>query len=174
MIQSGILAAGEPCELLDGWIVPKMTRSPLHDLALGLAEDEIERRLSSLWFRRSHSAVTTAGSEPEPDLAVIRGRRRDYDTHHPGPRETGLVVEIADSSLVQDRAVKGPLYASAGIPIYWIINLADRQVEVYTLPSGPAPTPGYRQRQDFLVGDSAPIVLDGTEIDRIPVSDLLP
>src|SRR5690242_18522787 len=116
MVQAGILPAGEACELLDGWIVPKMTRSPLHDLALGLAEDEIGRRLPLLWFRRSQSAVTTAESEPEPDLAVVRGRRRDYDTHHPGPGEMGLVVEIADSSLSQDRNVKGDLYARAGIP----------------------------------------------------------
>ena len=174
MMRNGILPAGEPCELLDGWIVTKMTRSPLHDLALGLAEDEIGRRLPPIWFRRGQSAVTTTESEPEPDLAVIRGRRRDYDTHHPGPADTGLVVEIADSSLSQDRAVKGGLYARAGIPVYWIVNLVDRTLEVYADPTGPAPTPGYRQRRDYRAGDFVPFVLDGVEIDRIAVSDFLP
>lgn len=174
IIQSGIISSGERCELLDGWIVLKMTRSPLHDLALGLAEDEVERRLPQGWFRRGQSAVTTTESEPEPDLAVVRGRRRDYDTHHPGPAAIGLIVEIADSSLTQDRTVKGPLYARAGIPIYWIINLVDRILEVYTDPTGPDPSPAYRQRQDYQVGDLVPLVLDGTEIDRIAVADLLP
>jgi Uma2 family endonuclease len=174
MLQSGIIPVGERCELLDGWIVLKMTRSPLHDLALGLVEDEIGRRLPQSWFRRGQSAVTTTESEPEPDLAVVRGRRREYDTHHPGPAAIGLIVEIADSSLSQDRTVKGPLYARAGIPIYWIVNLVDRILEVYTDPTGPDPNPAYRQRQDYPVGVLVPLVLDGTEIDRIPVADLLP
>ncbi|HEY7311695.1 MAG TPA: Uma2 family endonuclease [Gemmataceae bacterium] len=174
MMHNGILAAGDPCELLDGWIVPKMTRSPLHGLALGFAEDEIERRLPTGWFRRSQSAVTTTESEPEPDLAVVRGRRRDYNTQHPTPANTGLVVEIADSSLAQDRGVKGPLYARAAIPVYWIVNLVDRTLEVYTDPTGPDPAPGYRQRQDYLAGNLVPLVLDGIEIDRIAVADLLP
>jgi Uma2 family endonuclease len=174
MIQNGIISAEERCELLDGWIVPKMTRSPLHDLALGLAEDEIERHLPQGWFRRGQSAVTTTESEPEPDLAVVRGRRRDYQTQHPGPAAIGLIVEIADSSLAQDRTVKGALYARAGIPIYWIVNLVDRIVEVYTDPTGPDPLPAYRQRQDFQIGDLIPLILDSTEINRIPVADLLP
>jgi Uma2 family endonuclease len=174
MIQSGIIPAEERCELLDGWIVLKMTRSPLHDLALGLAEDEIDRRLPQGWFRRGQSAVTTTESEPEPDLVVVRGRRRDYDTHHPGPAAIGMIVEIADSSHSQDRTVKGPLYARAGIPVYWIINLLDRILEVHTDPTGPDPAPAYRQRRDYPVGDLVPLVLDGPEIDRIPVADLLP
>ncbi len=174
MIQTGIILAGERCELLDGWIVPKMTRSPLHDLVLGLVEDEIERRLPQSWFRRGQSAVTTTESEPEPDLAVVRGRRRDYQTQHPGPGAIGLIVEIADSSLSQDRTLKGPLYARAAIPIYWIVNLVDRILEVYTDPTGPDSSPCYRQRQDYQAGDLVPRVLDGTEIDRIPVADLLP
>ncbi|HEY7331106.1 MAG TPA: Uma2 family endonuclease [Gemmataceae bacterium] len=174
MIQSGIIPAGERCELLDGWIVLKMTRSPLHDLALGLAEDEIGRRLPQGWFRRDQSAVTVTESEPEPDLAVVRGRRRDFDHHHPGPADIGMIVEIADPSLAQDRTVKGSLYARDGIPIYWIVNLVDRILEVYTDPTGPDPVPAYRRRQDYQIGDQVTFVLDGTEIDRIPVADLLP
>lgn len=174
MLRNGILTAGDPCELLDGWIVPKMTRSPLHDLALGLVEDEIERRLPPQWFRRSQSAVTTTESEPEPDLTVVRGRRRDYGTQHPGPAQTGLVVEVADSSLARDRAVKGSLYARGGIPVYWIVNLVDRVLEVYTDPTGPDVNPRYRQQQDYQAADVVPLVLDGQEIDRIAVADLLP
>jgi hypothetical protein len=64
MIEAGVLREGEPVELIDGWIVAKMIRNPPHDLALGLAEDELASRLPPGWFRRDQSAVTTTESEP--------------------------------------------------------------------------------------------------------------
>src|SRR5262249_55940429 len=96
MIESGVLHEGEGGDLLDGWVVPKMTRNPAHDLSLGLTEDEITRLLPAGWFRRDQSAVTTPESEPEPDVGVVRGRRRDYRDRHPGPQDLGLVVEVSD------------------------------------------------------------------------------
>jgi hypothetical protein len=174
LIETGILQEGEPIELLEGWLVPKMTRNPPHDLALGLAEDEISRRLPPGWFRRDQSAVTTADSEPEPEVAIVRGQRRDYGTRHPGPPDMGLVVEIADSSLAQDRTLKARVYARAAIPVYWIVNIPDSQVEVYTDPTGPQPDPAYRQRRDYTAAESVPLILDGLVIGDIPVKDLLP
>jgi Uma2 family endonuclease len=174
MIQAGILREGDPYELLEGWIVPKMTRNPPHDLALGLAEDEIGRRLPPNWFRRGQSAATTPDSMPEPDITVVRGKRRDFGERHPTAAEIGMVVEVADTSLHQDRDVKDKIYARARIPVYWIINIPDHQVEVYTDPTGPDPAPGYRQRRDYRPGESVPLILDGQEVDQIPVRDLLP
>jgi Uma2 family endonuclease len=174
MIEAGILREGEPVELLGGWLVTKMTRNPPQDLALSLAEHEIDRRLPPAWFRRGQSGVTTSQSEPEPDLAVVRGPRRRYATAHPGPRDMALMVEVADSSLAHDRDFKGGLYARDGIAVYWIVNIPERQVEVYTDPSGPDPNPRYRQRQDFRVGDSVPLILAGQQVGEIPVQDLLP
>lgn len=174
MIRAGILKEDDPFELLEGWLVPKMTPNPPHDLALVLAEDEIARRLPPAWFRRGQSAVTTADSEPEPDIAVVRGPKRLYAQHHPGPQDMALVVEVADSSLPRDRTTKCRLYARAGIPVYWIVNLPDTQVEVYTDPTGPDLNPCYRQRRDFSGAEEVPLVLDGREIGRIPVRDLLP
>jgi Uma2 family endonuclease len=81
---------------------------------------------------------------------------------------------VSDSSLAQDRGVKKRLYAAARIPVYWIVNLLERQIEVYTDPSGPADQPDYRNRQDFAVSDSVPFVIDGRELGRIAVVDLLP
>jgi Uma2 family endonuclease len=174
MLQTGILREGDPFELLEGWIVPKMTRNPPHDVALGLAEDEIGRRLPPNWFRRGQSAVTTPESEPEPDLAIVRGNRRDFVNRHPSADEMGLVAEVADTSLAQDRTVKARVYARSNISVYWIINIPDRQVEVYTDPTGPDPNPHYRQRQDYRGDDSVPLILDGREIGQILVRDLLP
>jgi Uma2 family endonuclease len=58
----------------------------------------------------------------------------DYESHHPTPKEIYVVIELSDSTLEKDREVKHPLYASAGIPEYWIINLIDKQIEIYRQP----------------------------------------
>jgi hypothetical protein len=105
---------------------------------------------------------------------VVRGPRRLYANRHPGPADTALAAEVAESSLSHDRNFKGPLYARANIPVYWIINIVDARVEVYTDPTGPDPNPRYRQRQDYGPGEEVPLVLDGVEVGRIPVRDLLP
>jgi Uma2 family endonuclease len=151
-----------------------MTRNPPHDTALGLAQDELAAVLPAEWVLRGQSAVTTSESEPEPDWAVVRGPRRRYQANHPGPGDTVLVLEVADSSLDRDRAVKGPIYARDNVPVYWIINIPDDRVEVYTDPSGPADEPGYRQRRDYRRTETVPVVLDGREVGTIPVRDLLP
>ena len=83
-------------------------------------------------------------------------------------------MEVADSSLTREDTTKLRIYARAAIPIYWIINIPDRQVEVYSDPAGPEPEPRYRLQQHVGPADSVPLVLDGKEIDRIPVKDLLP
>ena len=84
--------------------------------------------------------------------------------------DVGLVVEIAESSLVTDRTEMNKVYARAGIPVYWIINLVDRQVEVYTQPSND----GYRSREDFAWDQDVPVVIEGREVGRIAMSDIVP
>ncbi len=86
LLAVGILQEGEPVELLEGLLVLKMRSSPPHALVVGLLEDEVGRLLPPDWFKRGQSAVTTSDSEPEPDLAVIRGQPRDYRTRHPAHR----------------------------------------------------------------------------------------
>jgi Uma2 family endonuclease len=81
---------------------------------------------------------------------------------------------VADSSLQRDRALKKRLYAAAGIPVYWIVNLLDSQIEVYTDPSGPGEQPDYRQQQNYDSADTVPVVIEGHEVARLGVQDLLP
>jgi Uma2 family endonuclease len=95
----------------------------------------------------------------------------DYSERDVAASDIGLVVEIADSSLTEDRDVMGHLYASSGIPVYWIVNLVDGLVEVYTNPD---PSGGYRSRIDYRQNDEIPIMIEGREIGRVAVSDLLP
>jgi Uma2 family endonuclease len=174
MIQTGILTEDDAVELLEGWIVPKMPRNPPHDGTIQIATEVLRQRLPSGWQVRVQSALTTGDSEPEPDLAIVRGDTRTYLSRHPGPQDTALVVEVADSSLNRDRQDKGRLYARASIVCYWIINLVDEQVEVYTAPSGPDANPGYRQRQDYDVQSAVPLMIDGQDRGPVPVRDLLP
>ena len=175
MIQAGIIGEDDNVELLEGWIVPKMGRNPPHDTMISvIMTDILPPLLPKGWFRRVQSAVTTTASEPEPDVAVIRGTQRDYLARHPGPADMALVIEVADSSLSRDRTIKGPIYAAAAVPIYWIINLVDSQIEVYTDPTGPGAAPVYRVRQDYRIGDLVPFVVDGRDLGPIPAQELLP
>jgi Uma2 family endonuclease len=174
LIQAGVLTEEDPVELLEGWIVPKMTRNPRHDVALDQSQEVLRAKLPAGWRLRIHSAITTNDSEPEPDVAVVRGPIRNFLSRHPGPQDIGVLIEISDSSLSHDRNDKGRSYARAGIVCYWIINLVDRQVEVYTDPTGPDGTPCYRRRQDYGVDQEVPLVLDGQEVARIAVRELLP
>jgi hypothetical protein len=83
-------------------------------------------------------------------------------------------VEVADSSLRRDRDLKKRIYARAAIPSYWIVNLADRRIEVYTAPSGPGASPDYAERADYAAEDAVPVVIEGREVGRVAVGMVLP
>jgi Uma2 family endonuclease len=175
MIQAGILGEDDDVELLEGWIVPKMAKNPPHEaVTCWILNRRLAPHLPDGWHCRGQSAITTADSEPEPDIAVVRGSELDYLSRHPGPADMALVVEVSESSLPHDRLHKTRIYARASVPVYWIINLVDRQVEAYTHPTGPDPAPSYRAQQVYRAGDLVPFVVDGRELGPIPAQDLLP
>jgi Uma2 family endonuclease len=174
MIKKGILAEDAPVELLEGWLVPKMSKNPPHLVATVLTRSALDQLLSEGFYVQVQDPVTTDDSEPEPDIGVVRGKPRDFSQRLPRPADMGLVIEVSESSLTRDRTIKKRIFARAQIPVYWIINLVDRQLEVYTDPSGPGDQPDYRQRRDYGPADLVPVVLDGKEIGRLPVRDLLP
>jgi Uma2 family endonuclease len=141
---------------------------------LGAVQDACQTALSAHWHIRIQDPITTEDSEPEPDLVIARGKRRDYLSRHPFPQETALVVEVADTTLLEDQTVKARIYARAGIKVYWIVNLVEMQIEVYTNPVRRGKDPRYRQQQNYGIGDEVPLVIDGKELARIAVRDLLP
>ena len=111
-----------------------------------------------------------AYDEPEPDVSVVRGSRLDYKDRIPEPADIALLVEVSDSTLSGDRGKKLPAYAKGGIPVYWIINLVDRQVEVYSGPvAGSYPSPAI-----YVSGQQVPIAIGGQQLQPIAVDDLLP
>jgi Uma2 family endonuclease len=95
-------------------------------------------------------------------------------TRHPGPADFGIVIEVSNTTLDSDRTDKLAIYARARLPVYWIVNLIDMQIEVYEQPSGPTVSPDYATRNTYKPGDAVPLVLDGNAVGTIPVSDLLP
>lgn len=174
MARAGILLDGDPIELLEGWLVKKMTKDPPHTLAVGCTFDSLRQLIGPDWHIRIEGPVTTGASEPEPDVSVVRGHRRQYADRHPVPDDVGLLVEVADTSLERDRGWKKRIYAAARITVYWIVNLIDGQVEVLVRPTGPGEQPDYASRQVYRAGDAVPVVLDDKEVGRIAVNDLLP
>lgn len=173
MIQAGVLVEGAPVELLEGLLITKMTKNPPHDTALDLTQNAIADLLPAGWRVRVQSAITTGDSEPEPDVSVVLGPARRYVKAHPRPKEIALVVEVADASLFEDRGRKARLYARARIPVYWIVNLQESEVEVYTNPKG-ARSRAYCQRDDYGIDESVPLIIEGGEVGQIPVRELLP
>lgn len=172
LIAKGWFAANERFELLEGVVVEKMTKNPTHVIVNRRCEQVIARLLSPGWHIRSQDPITLSSSEPEPDLAIVRGQFEDYATRHPNGADVGLVIEVADASLVTDR-FKAEIYAGAGIPWYWIVNIPGRVVELHAQPTTTGEKPHYADVRRCGLSDEVPLVLDGQEIAQIKVGELL-
>ncbi|MHB1423563.1 MAG: Uma2 family endonuclease [Gemmataceae bacterium] len=173
MIRTGILTEDHRVELLEGVIVDKMPHNPPHDGTITRIQRRLAQQISEDWLIRVRCAITLRDSEPEPDLALVKGPEEVYFARHPGPRDILLLIEVADTTLEGDRQVKGRMYARARIPVYWIINLNDRRVEVYTAPKG-GKSPAYRRRIDYASDAKLSLAIEGEELGQVRVSDLLP
>ena len=139
MVEAGVLGPDDKVELLDGQVVPKMSQNEPHAVATGLVSDALRDVFGTSAHPRDEKPLALSDlSEPEPDIAVVRGARRDYLGGHPAPADVLLLVEVADTSLLQDRVRKLPLYAEAGVVECWIVNLQDGVVEVHRDPVGRA------------------------------------
>ncbi len=182
MAAASILAAQERVELLDGEIVVMAPNGNRHQSCV----DRLGERFTLELRGRAHVRVQGPvrlddRSEPQPDIALLRRRYDYYATGHPGPEDVLLLVEVADSTLELDRGEKLQLYARAGIPEVWIVNLQERRVESYTDPTSADPTSadptsadptsdGYSAERHFETGDSvAPLRFPDValEVERI-------
>jgi hypothetical protein len=173
MVETGILAETERVELLEGYVVARMVHNPPHDAAVDYAQEILRALLPRGWRVREQKAILAGRSQPEPDLAIVRGPASRYARRHPGPKDIALLIEVSDASLAYDRGPKLALYGRSRIPIYWIVNLVDSQVEVYTKPrAGRSPT--YQEQCFYGLKDAVPLVIEGQEACRIPVQELLP
>jgi Uma2 family endonuclease len=176
MVDAGIIGEHDRVHLIDGILVAKMTQNDPHCTADDLVGEALRGLLPPGWYVRGDKPIRLPGragradSKPEPDRCVVRGTILDYARRTPGPADVGLVVEVADTSLAEDRRRAAEVYGPAGLPAVWIVDINGRRVEVYSDP-GPE---GYGPPAIVPEGDSVPLVLDGREVGRIAVAAILP
>ncbi len=161
-------------ELVGGKLMAAERQSATHYTAIQKTARVLALAFGPGWEVRTQGPIGLGhGSEPVPDVAVVPGSPDDYRTHHPS-RPT-LTVEVAESSLEVDRVTKGSLYARAGLAEYWVLNLADRVLEVYQKPAAdPAAPFGWRYLHCEVLDRAArvtPVTLASTSI---AVAALLP
>ncbi|MCS6923025.1 MAG: Uma2 family endonuclease [Fimbriimonadales bacterium] len=152
-------------ELIEGDIYAMPPEGPEH---AGVGSDIAYlffQRNATQWHLRVGKPLHLGDNEPLPDIAIVPGRPRDYLNQH--PTTALLVIEIASTSLLRDRALKIPLYARAGIPEYWIINLAERCLEVYREPAAD----GYRAFRRYTPDETIAPLFESEW--SIPVAELL-
>lgn len=170
MAEAGILAEGEKVELIEGLIVQKMTRNAPHDGTLQVVSRRLLALISTNWEVRSQSAIITNDSEPKPDFAIVPGPVDRYGAGQPHSSDVLFVIEVADSSLAFDRR-KASLYARGGVPLYWIVNVAERQLEVF---SEPDTANGVYLRQEILTEEKlVDFSIAGEKLGPLPVRDFL-
>jgi len=132
LVEAGLLA-DEAVELLEGALVEVMTEGPRHAwLVIELAEALRALLPGHLRVRESHPLAAADTSEPEPDIAVVPGDSHVPDRH---PAEAELVVEVAETSRVKDLGTKARVYAAAGVPVYWVVDLTLDVVHVHRAPA---------------------------------------
>ncbi|MBI3392732.1 MAG: Uma2 family endonuclease [Nitrospirae bacterium] len=172
MVEAGIFGPGERLELVEGEIVRMTPQGSVHATGIQLAQETLGTLFRAGFLVRVQMPLALGSvSEPEPDIAVVPGSPRDFRQTHPAM--AALIVEVSDSTLAFDRQTKGRLYAEAGIPEYWIVNLIDGKLEVYREPTAPAKGTAY-YREILTLGPSnivSPLAAPGSSIR---VADLLP
>ncbi len=173
MLNAEVFADHDRVELWDGRIYKKMAKTQAHAVAGNLASIVLGRLLPDGWFPGSENPVTIdQGRVPVPDFVVLRGHPKDYIHRSPRPNDVGLIVEFSLTSLKFDIGAKLAGYASANIPVYWVLNLVENVILVFERPV-PAER-RYESSQTYAVGQSVPLRLDGVLIAEIAALDLLP
>ena len=176
MIRAGILTADDPVELIEGWLFRKMSKNPPHTVA----SRRLRRCLTPLLpdnldlISQDPISLERFDSEPEPDFAIVSFDSSNSADGHPTAKDTQLVIEVSHTTLGNDLTDKKALYAKAGIPVYWVVNLVDSQIEVFTQPSRSAKVPTYRTHQVFRAPQKVPVVLNGKRAGFVLVADVLP
>ena len=174
LIDLGVFQPGEEIELIGGELMVAEPQGAPHYTAIRKTAKALEGAFGPGWEVRTEGPIGLDDeSEPEPDVAVVPGAPDDYARAHPS--RPALTVEVAESSLALDRQRKGSLYARAGLPDYWVLNLVDRVLEVYREPAPDSAAPfGWRYGRSEVFEASARVTPLAAPGSSIPVSQLLP
>jgi Uma2 family endonuclease len=175
LMSRGVLQPGERLELVGGDLLIRERQGDQHALAIELVGDAFRAALGAGWRVRVRLPVALDDeSEPEPDVSIVQGTPREAAGRSTRSRPD-LIVEVADSSLAFDRREKGSLYARAGVPDYWIVNLDDRVLEVYREPRPAVEAPfGWRYTTVRSLGPGAVVSPLAAPLAHVIVAYLLP
>jgi len=174
LIEAGFFRPGDPIELVGGQLIVAEPQGSRHFATIRAVEEALRAAFGPGWEVRAQGPLALDDeSQPEPDVAVVRGKFRDYVHGHPS--RPVLIVEVSESSLALDREHKGSLYARAHLADYWIVNLVDGVLEVYREPGPDQAAPfGWRYRSVETLGRDA--VISPLALASVPmrVVDFLP
>lgn len=162
MAETGILPPEARVELIEGEIIDMLPIGPFHSGVLNQLTREFSNLAGGRWLVSCQSPVfLSETSLPEPDLMLLRPSTDNYKSAHPKSEDVFLVIEVSDSSLLFDRETKLPLYARAGIEEAWILNVPQKQLEVYRKPNAL----GYESKAVLTEGDVAPAQFPDAFVD---------
>jgi Uma2 family endonuclease len=173
IVDAGIIPESH-FELVRGRIY-LMTKHEPHNFTVGRVAEVLRDLMpAGFYVREEKSMRHDRWTVLEPDVAVTPGSTRDFRPDPPLTSEAALIVEVCASTPWSDYRQKSNLYASAGVPTYWIVDVDGRKIDAFTSPRGSGREAGYADHQTFAEGSPAPVVLDGREVGRIDAKDLLP
>ncbi|AMV38432.1 Uma2 family endonuclease [Planctomyces sp. SH-PL62] len=174
MIAAGIIPDDVDVELLRGRIY-RITKHEPHNYAVARTTKLLRAMLPPGFHAREEKSMRHGRSSiPEPDVAVVPGSEDDFRPEPPATSEAALIVEICASSRTADYRDKTSLYASADVPIYWVLDVDGRKLDVFSEPKGSGRDAGYARHASFAESEPAPVVLAGREVGRIAAKDMLP
>lgn len=176
MVDAGVFGPEPKVELLEGVIVEKMSKNPPHNLACDLIQHLLARLMTPGYFHSMSTsmAIEDRDGEPEPDVMILRGQPRDYAGRRRTPADASVLIEASETSYDYDRKAKWVTYAAVRVPVYWIVDLNRRRLEVHTEPTGEGEAAVYSRTQVFGPDDEVALVLDGREVGRFFVREILP
>ena len=174
LIELGIFQPGEEIELIGGELIVAEPQGAAHYTAIVKSTRALQAAFGPGWYVRAEGPIgLDDDSEPEPDVAVVPGEPDDYSRAHPS--RPVLTLEVAESSLANDRGRKGSLYARAGLADYWVLNLIERALEVYRDPVVDATAPfGWRYARFEIFHAAASVTPLAAPSASVRVADLLP
>jgi Uma2 family endonuclease len=162
MAEAGILRPEDRVELINGEILNMSPNSSLHAGCVNRLNTLLNRLFGDQAIVSIQNPLRLDNySEPEPDVMLLLFSEDFYENRHPLPSDVVLLMEVADSSIDNDREIKLPQYAAAGIAHYWIINLPDRCIEAYSNPIGS----GYGKKEIFVAGQAIAVPVFGKDIE---------
>ena len=164
---------GQRVELIGGQIVVMSPQSYPHAFSGDEIADLLKRAFGEgYWVRHQLPLSIPNDGEPEPDVSVVAGTKRDYTDH---PTTAVLVVEVAKTSLAYDTKTKPHAYASAGVPDYWVLDLVNRQLIVHRDPTDdPKAEFGHRYNSVTVIDEDGTISPLEKSAELLEVSRMLP